>query len=114
MVRAIGERQARRYCISAEPFDAQTAKSLGLVHQVAENSQALQQQSQQWLDRLLKNAPLAMTAAKKLVMDVSNKQIEPALIADTAERIAKIRASEEGIEGLSAFLQKRSPSWQSS
>ena len=114
VVRAIGERQARRYCISAEPFDAQTAKSLGLVHQVAENSQALQQQSQQWLDKLLKNAPLAMTAAKKLVMDVSNKQIEPALIADTAERIAKIRASEEGIEGLSAFLQKRSPSWQSS
>ncbi|OUS33945.1 gamma-carboxygeranoyl-CoA hydratase ['Osedax' symbiont bacterium Rs2_46_30_T18] len=112
VVRAIGERQARRYCISAEPFDAQTAKSLGLVHQVAENSQALQQQSQQWLAKLLKNAPLAMAAAKKLVMDVSGQQIEPVLIADTAQRIADIRASEEGIEGLNAFLQKRSPNWQ--
>lgn len=114
VVRAIGERQARRYCISAEPFGAQTAKSLGLVHQVAENSQALQQQSQQWLAKLLKNAPLAMAAAKKLVMDVSGQQIEPVLIADTAQRIADIRASEEGIEGLNAFLQKRSPNWQHS
>ncbi|EPJ44056.1 MAG: enoyl-CoA hydratase/isomerase [Osedax symbiont Rs2] len=114
VVRAIGERQARRYCISGEPFDAQSAKSLGLVHQVAENSEDLQQQSQQWLHKLLKNAPLAMAAAKKLVMDVSGQQIEPALIADTAARIARIRASEEGVEGLSAFLQKRSPSWQNS
>ena len=112
VVRAIGERQARRYCISAEPFSAETARNLGLVHEIAEDSLALQQQSQQWLSKLLKNAPLAMAAVKKLVMDVSQQQIEPTLIADTAQRIADIRASEEGVEGLSAFLQKRAPHWQ--
>ena len=112
VVSAIGQRQARRYCISAESFDAETARRLGLVHQVAENSQALQQLSEQWLKKILNNGPVAMAAAKKLVMDVSGRPIEPALISDTAVRIADIRASAEGVEGLNAFLQKRSPSWQ--
>ena len=52
-----------------------------------------------------------MTAAKKVAIDVSHADIDERLIEDTSERIAAIRVSENGQEGLSAFLEKRSPLW---
>lgn len=111
VVRAIGERQARRYFISAEVFNASIAKDLGLVHWVAEDVSDMQQQSEQWLAATLKNGPKAMQAAKRLAMDVSLAPINQTLSDETAARIADIRATPEAIEGLSAFLEKRTVSW---
>jgi methylglutaconyl-CoA hydratase len=61
--------------------------------------------------RLLKNGPEAMASVKALVSEVALGYLDDDLIADTAERIAETRASAEGREGLSAYLEKRSPSW---
>jgi methylglutaconyl-CoA hydratase len=60
---------------------------------------------------LLANGPDAMTAAKELIAAVAGRQIDDALIADTAGRIADQRSSREGREGLAAFLEKRVPAW---
>lgn len=110
VVNAIGERQARRYFISAERFDAATAQRLGLVHEVVE-PQALDARVDELLATLAQNGPAAMVAAKRLAQDVARGPLDAALIEDTAQRIAAIRASAEGREGLSAFLGKRQPDW---
>nr|WP_067291149.1 enoyl-CoA hydratase/isomerase family protein [Marinobacterium profundum] len=111
VVRAIGERQARRYFQSAEAFSAAQAQQFGLVHEVVEDNAALQSACDSVVQALRRNGPRAMQAAKDLVFAVSQKPIDSALINDTARRIADIRVSDEGQEGLSAFLQKRTPNW---
>lgn len=110
VVNAIGERQARRYFVSAERFDAATAQRLGLVHEAVE-PQALDARVEELLATLAQNGPAAMVAAKRLAQDVARGPLDAALIEDTAQRIAAIRASAEGREGLSAFLGKRQPDW---
>jgi methylglutaconyl-CoA hydratase len=112
VVRAIGERQARRYFVSAEIFSADKAKSLQLVHEVVADLDALELQSSLWVSSLLNNGPLAMQSAKKLAIDVSLQDIDDALSLETAKRIANIRATDEAKEGLAAFLEKRKPNWQ--
>ncbi|WP_370231312.1 enoyl-CoA hydratase-related protein [Marinobacter nauticus] len=111
VVRAIGERQARRYFLSAEVFSAQEAQHYGLVHLVCEDEQAMHQRCDELLLQLALNGPEAMKAAKDLVFAVSHKTITSEVIDDTAQRIADIRVGEEGQEGLSAFLNKRKASW---
>ncbi len=111
VIDAIGARQARRYFISAESFCADTAKTLGLVHQVVDNEIQLQQESQQWLRQVVKNSPFAMQAAKQLIAEVSASSLNNSLILNTAKRIAYIRSTPEAIEGLAAFLEKRKPNW---
>ena len=111
VVRAIGERQARRYFLSAEVFSAQEAQHYGLVHLVCEDEQAMHQRCDELLLQLALNGPEAMKAAKELVFTVSHKTITSEVIDDTAQRIADIRVGEEGQEGLSAFLNKRKASW---
>lgn len=111
VIAAMGERAARRYFLTAERFDADTAQALGLVSEVVQESE-LDNTIEQWLTQLLANGPAALAAAKQLVFDVSNRPITPALIADTSQRIADIRVSEQGQEGLNAFLQKRRPYWR--
>ncbi len=110
VIRAIGERQARRYFISAEPFTAQQAQNFGLVHEVVGEDQ-LQASADAMISKLLQNSPQGMHAAKQLIQAVSQQSIDDNLIADTANRIADIRVSPEGQEGLSAFLEKRTPAW---
>ncbi|WP_120513559.1 enoyl-CoA hydratase-related protein [Photobacterium salinisoli] len=110
VIRAMGESQARRYFLTAEVFDAEDALRLGLIHQISEEPG---QVAEQLLDQILKNSPQALIAAKQLISDVSGRPIDAALIADTAQRIAEIRVSEEGQEGLAAFFDKRPPSWVS-
>ncbi|WP_404340163.1 enoyl-CoA hydratase/isomerase family protein [Pseudoalteromonas mariniglutinosa] len=109
VIKAIGERAARRYFLTAEIFDAHTAKQLGLVHQVTGQ---LESALDTLLQTLLDNGPVAVKAAKQLINDVAGKNINDDIIHLTAERIASIRVSEEGQEGLSAFFEKRSPNWQ--
>ncbi|GAA3546920.1 enoyl-CoA hydratase/isomerase family protein [Zobellella aerophila] len=111
VLRAIGERQARRYFLTAESFGAEQALEFGLVHQLVDDAEQLAASCQSLLQRLANNSPQAMQAAKSLIFAVSQKPIDNAIIADTARRIADIRVSAEGQEGLSAFLDKRKPSW---
>ncbi|MEH6814430.1 MAG: enoyl-CoA hydratase-related protein, partial [Motiliproteus sp.] len=111
VIAAIGERQARRYFLTAEEFDGQQAQQMGLVHQLADDPTAADKLKDQWLQQLLNNGPAAVSAAKQLILDISGRKTDPQLMQETAQRIADIRISDEGQEGLSAFLNKRKPSW---
>lgn len=111
VVRAIGERQARRYFLSAEIFSAREAQAYGLVHIVCDDLEAMEQRCNDMLRQLANNGPEAMQAAKDLVFAVSHKAISDDVIEDTAQRIAAIRVGDEGQEGLSAFLNKRKANW---
>jgi methylglutaconyl-CoA hydratase len=107
---AIGPRACRRYFLTAERFDAETAERLGLVHRVVE-PEALGTAQDEIVAHLLKGGPNALAAAKGLIRCVSYAPIDEALRRDTAQRIADMRASAEGKEGIAAFLEKRKPNW---
>ncbi|KZN49834.1 enoyl-CoA hydratase/isomerase family protein [Pseudoalteromonas luteoviolacea] len=109
VIKAIGERQARRYFLTAEVFQAEKALELGLIHQISDN---LEQSEEYFIEQLLNNGPTAVKSAKSLIDEVAGKAIDEQLIKHTAKRIAEIRVSEEGQEGLSAFFDKRAPNWQ--
>ena len=111
VVRAMGEQAARRFFITAERFDAQTAQAMGLVHEVVSSMQ-LDAKIADIVGALVANGPAAVRACKQLVKDVSARPIDAALRELTASRIADIRASAEGREGVAAFLGKRSASWR--
>lgn len=110
VVAAMGPRAARRYFLSAEAFNASEALRWGLVHEVVADDQ-LDHAIESLIETLLRNGPIAMAAAKQLIERVSFSPLDTALIQTTAERIANIRASAEGKEGLSAFLEKRPAAW---
>jgi methylglutaconyl-CoA hydratase len=110
VVRAIGEQAARRYMLTAERFDAGQAQRLGLVHEVV-GADGLDAQVAAITRHLVANGPQAVREAKKLVRDIAGLPIDDVLLADTAGRIAAIRASSEGREGVAAFLEKRKPAW---
>jgi methylglutaconyl-CoA hydratase len=107
---AIGGRAARRYFLTAERFSADEALRLGLVHQVTDEDQ-LQNAGELLCRQLLQNGPQAISAAKQLINSVCGRPIDQELIEMTAQRIAAIRATDEGREGLRAFLAKRQPNW---
>jgi methylglutaconyl-CoA hydratase len=107
---AIGSRATRRYFLTAEMFNATEAYRIGLVHEVVK-PEDLAACADRFSRRLLNNGPEAMASVKALVSEVALSYLDDDLIADTAERIAEARASEEGREGLSAYLEKRAPSW---
>jgi methylglutaconyl-CoA hydratase len=110
VVRALGVQASRRYFVTAERFTAEQAHSLGLVHEVCE-PQALDACVAQIMDTLVANGPAAVKACKQLVRDVAGQPVTETLRAETARRIADLRASPEGREGVQAFLNKRSPNW---
>lgn len=107
---AIGQRAARRYCLTAERFDAAEALRLGLVHQVVPATE-LAAAGEKVIAALLACGPRALGEAKALVRHVAHGPIDDAMIEDTATRIARIRATPEGKEGVSSFLEKRKPGW---
>ena len=110
VVRAIGERTARRYFQTAEVFDAHEARRIGLIHEVVAPD-ALDERIAKLLKQLRSAAPGARAVAKKLAGDIAGRPIDEALIRETSELIADVRARPEAREGLSAFLEKRKPSW---
>lgn len=110
VIRAMGERAARRYFLSAERFSATQAAHCGLVHEVVPAA-ALDARVAELTATLAANGPEAVRACKRLVQDVVGAPIDTDLITDTANRIAEIRGSAEGREGISAFLEKRRPAW---
>lgn len=110
VIMAIGPRQARRYFLTAERFSAAEALRIGLLHQLCPEAD-LVSTCEQICHQLLQNGPQALGEAKRLIRDVAGRSVDGELIQLTAERIAAIRASDEGREGLSAFLDKQKPSW---
>ena len=111
VVSAIGERHSRRYFLTAERFDAAEAYRIGLVHDLAPNEPELDEKVGAVVDALMMCGPVAQMEAKALIRAVAGKPITSELIQDTAERIAKVRASPEGREGVAAFLEKRRAAW---
>lgn len=112
VVKAMGEQAARRYFLTAERFGAQEAHRIGFAHEIA-TSDVLDVKTEVIVQALLVNSPNAVRQAKRLVQDVAGMPLTDALIADTAGRIADIRSSDEGKEGVRAFLEKRKPGWLS-
>lgn len=110
VIRSIGERAARRYFLTAERFDAHRALQLGLISEIADE-EALDGEVEQLVAAILGNGPQAVRAAKDLIVNVAGEEISAELVEDTCARIAHIRVSHEGQEGLSAFLEKRKPNW---
>lgn len=111
VVDAIGLKASRRYFQTAERFFADKAQQLGLVDEIVE-PEALTNKVNSMIATLLANGSQARRQAKKLSQDVAFQAFDDALLADTSERIAKIRVSQEGQEGLSAFFEKRMPQWK--
>ncbi len=110
VIKAMGKRQASRYFISAEVFNAEKAASVGLVHEVfpADNFES---DSNKFIRQVLNNGPDAIQAAKSLINFIDSEPYNEELIRETAQKISDIRASKEGKEGVSAFLEKRDPAW---
>lgn len=110
VLRAIGASQARRYFLTAEKFDASEAFRIGLVHNIV-RPEDLDTTINELLGTLMLTSAEAVTEAKRLVRELAFRPIDDALVADTAERIAAIRQSADGREGIASFLEKRKPRW---
>jgi len=111
VIAAIGERYARRYMLTAERFSAAEAYRIGLLHELVTDVEALDEAVGEIVDALLNNGPFALAACKELISAVAWKPLSPEVVEDTALRITRMRASPEGREGMSAFLEKRKPNW---
>lgn len=110
VIAAMGERVARRYFLTGEVFSARRARRLGLISETVAEEE-LNDTVNHLAKTLLNNGPKAVQQAKKLIFDVRGKPIDSDMLDLTSELIAKVRGSEEGQEGVSAFLEQRKPSW---
>jgi len=110
VVRAMGEQAARRYFVTAERFGAGEAKAMGFAHEVC-TAATIDDVVDRFTTAIVANGPMATRACKQLVRDIAGREISAELRADTARRIADIRASAEGREGIQSFLDKRPPVW---
>lgn len=110
VVKAMGEQAARRWFVTAERFSAAQAHAMGFVHELVV-PESLDAKVDALVAALVANGPMAVRACKKLVQDVGGRDIDADLRAETARRIADIRASDEGREGIQSFLGKRAPDW---
>jgi methylglutaconyl-CoA hydratase len=111
VVRAMGERMARRYFLTAEVFDASEAHRIGLLSMVSP-SEKLDGEIDKMIEHIAQGGPQALAKIKDLIRTVSSGPISDSLIDDTAQRIAEIRVSPEGREGIASFLEKRKPPWK--
>jgi methylglutaconyl-CoA hydratase len=108
---AMGKRAAQRYFLTAERFSAAEALRIGFVHALAP-ADGIDAAVADICRELLAGGPAAHAATKQLIRDVAGAPLAPELRADTARRIATARATDEGKEGVRAFLEKRRPAWQ--
>ena len=111
LISAIGERSARRYFLTAERFNAETAKQIGLVQMVVPDS-ALSKSGEELINKLLKGGPSSLAKTKALINKVKNSRLDENLMSSLSKGIAEIRSSNEAQEGMAAFLEKRKPYWQ--
>ena len=110
VLKALGERASQRYMLSAERFSAAEAHRLGFVHELT-TPDTLDTHIAALVGALAANGPAAVKACKRLVQDLAGQPVTASLREDTARRIADIRASDEGKEGVQSFLHKRAPAW---
>jgi methylglutaconyl-CoA hydratase len=110
VIRAMGAQASKRYMVTAERFSATQAHAMGMVHELC-TPENLDAKVAEIVATLCGNGPQALRACKRLVHDVAVQAIDEALRQETARRIADIRASDEGKEGLQSFLQKRPAQW---
>ncbi len=111
VARAIGSRAVQRYALTAEILDASTAKTIGLVHELAQDEAALDAQVLSWCEHFKVASPQALSACKRLLDDVVHADNTPELRSLTAHYIANIRASDDGKAGVQAFLNKGIAPW---
>ncbi|MCI2962103.1 enoyl-CoA hydratase-related protein [Shewanella sp. N2AIL] len=109
VARAMGNRASRRYMLTAERFSAETALKLNVIHEISDDLDAA---AKPIIDALLVNSPQGMAWVKTLLSHLEDGVIDQNTIDYTSERIARIRVSTEGQEGLNAFFEKRLPNWQ--
>jgi methylglutaconyl-CoA hydratase len=110
VIRAMGEPSARRFFLTAEVFDAAEAYRIGFVSDIAPPEE-LDTEVNKVLGHLVQGGPNAMREAKRLIRDMAGRPIDDALTDETARRIAEVRASDEGQEGIASFFEKRKPGW---
>ena len=112
VIRRIGETYARRYFLSAERFNSQTAYDIGLIQQIV-TAEQLDEVVEDTIRQLLKSGPTAVAECKQLVFKIAGHDADSQKVTDeyTAALIARLRVSSEGQEGLAAFLEKRKPGW---
>ena len=110
VMRAIGERAAQRYFLTAEVFGAEEALRIGMLSLLVPAAD-LDLRIEDLLKNLLAGGPQAHARIKELIRAVARRPVDDALIADTARRIAEIRVSPEGKEGIASFLEKRKAAW---
>ena len=113
VLRRIGEASARRYFLNGDRFAAAEAHRIGLIHKVCSTAE-LDITVADELDKLLASGPIASIFAKQLIFAISgsDQEKQKRLDENTSAMIARLRTSDEGQEGLQAFLQKRRPNWQ--
>jgi methylglutaconyl-CoA hydratase len=109
VVRKIGVSAARELFLTGSRFDAVRAREIGLVHEIAAESE-LDGAVDRRVREVLSGGPRAIAAAKALIRDVVGESPKD-LIGLTTSTIAAHRVSEEGQEGMRAFLEKRKPKW---
>jgi methylglutaconyl-CoA hydratase len=110
VVNAMGARSARRYMLSAERFSAADAHRLGLIHEVVD-AQDLDEMVMTFVHYFKQGGSCAHRETKSLIELIDQSDFDQALIEETAARIARVRASDEGKEGIRSFLEKRKPKW---
>jgi methylglutaconyl-CoA hydratase len=110
VIRAMGERPARRYCLSAELFTAAEAYRIGLLSDIAPLGE-LDTRINELLGKLIQGGPTAQALSKEWIHRVAGVPITPDLIKESATLLATARASEEGREGIRSFVAKRMPAW---
>jgi methylglutaconyl-CoA hydratase len=110
VMRAMGEREARRYFLTAEVFDAREAFRIGMLSMLVEPNQ-LDPSIEGLLKHLMAGGPEAHAKIKALIRAVAGRRADDALVAETARHIAEIRGSPEGKEGIASFLEKRKAAW---
>ena len=110
VVRAIGERNAYRYFLTAERFDANEARRIGMVHEVCAPDD-LDARVHAIASSLLVGGPRAQSTAKQLIRSLVYRAVDEVVIDETAQCIANLRATPEAKEGIAAFLDKRRPGW---
>jgi methylglutaconyl-CoA hydratase len=111
VVAAIGAKAARRYFLTGEPFSAAEACRMGLLHQVVAQG-SLDTAVESVISALLAGGQQSQSRAKRLIAEIAGRPVDDALEAFTARSIADARASSEGREGITAFLEKRKPAWR--
>lgn len=112
VIRAIGQRQARRWFLTGAAMDAATAQRIGLVHETVDDA-LLPDATRTMVDALLEGGPKVQAEIKQLLIRVTGRSSagDESILTDTARWIARVRAGAEGKEGLTAFLERRKPGW---